>query len=81
MFAKGQGISVLTLLALVITLIMYMVLLPVINPVIDTTCIFLNTNPNDTTSVTITLLRFVPFLVLAMIVISGFSQVTAKPLF
>jgi len=67
---KGQG-TVTNLLALIITLIMYCVLIPVINPMIDDTATYLGAHPNDMTDATIMLLRLIPFVFILMIVLTA----------
>lgn len=69
---KGQA-TVTNLLALVVTLMLYCVLIPVINPMIDDCADFLSANPNDMTDATILLLRLIPFVFILMIVLTAIN--------
>lgn len=70
---KGQ-ITFINLIAIVVTIIVYAALLPVINTFIDTTVAELLLSPNEYTTVLISMLYLVPFLLLLMIVLSGLNM-------
>lgn len=69
---KGQ-VTMINLMALVITIIVYMALLPVINGFIDTTVVELQSNPTQYTNIQVIMLYLMPFLLLLMIILTGFN--------
>ena len=69
---KGQ-ITLTNFLAIFVTFILYMVLVPVLNPMIDTLVIKLQTSPNDMTDAIIMLVRIFPFTLLLGIILTTFN--------
>jgi len=70
---KGQ-VTFINLIAIAVTLIVYMAILPVINSFIDTTVSDLLLSPNQYTTVLVAMLYLVPFLLLLMIILSGLNM-------
>lgn len=70
---KGQ-VTFINLLAIVVTIIVYMALLPVINNFIDNTVVDLEASPNEYTTIQVALLYLTPFLILLMIILSGLNM-------
>lgn len=69
---KGQ-ISFVNLIMILITCILYFMLLPLLNDISDMTVTDLEASPNEYTSLEVALIYLLPFLVLLMIVITGFN--------
>ncbi len=69
---KGQ-ITLVNFLAIFVTFILYMVLVPVLNPMIDTLVVSLESDPNDITPAIVMLLRIMPFVLLLGIVLTTFN--------
>lgn len=67
---KGQ-MTLVTLIALLLTLLVYMTLLPVLNPFIESTVTYLEADPNEMTDMIIMVLRLVPFVMLLAIILSA----------
>jgi hypothetical protein len=68
---KGQ-LGIINLFELLISFIIFMYMLPVINPVIAQTVASANAAPTEFTPLLVMLLDLIPFAVLVMLVISGF---------
>ena len=69
---KGQ-ITLVNLLAIFVTLLIYMVLLPVLNPFIEATVTGLEASPNEMTPAIVMVLRLVPFVLLVCIVLTALN--------
>jgi len=69
---KGQ-ITLVNFLAIFVTFILYMILVPVLTPMIETLVVQLSGTPNEVTPAIIMLLRLMPFVLLLAIVLTTFN--------
>jgi len=69
---KGQ-VSLVNLIALVVTVFVYAILVPVMQPTLDACIASLNATPNDMTPAIVVLIQLTPFFILLMIVLTGFN--------
>jgi len=74
---KGQ-VTFVNLIAVVITLIVYFMFIPILQPMIDSTAVYLNSDPNSTTPILIVMLDFLPFILLLSIVLTAINYAVPK---
>lgn len=70
---KGQ-ITIVNLIAVLLTIFVYFAMLPILNTFIDNTVVSLQNNPNEYTDMQITLMYMLPFVMLLMIILSGLNM-------
>jgi hypothetical protein len=71
-YKKGQ-VTLVNLIALVVTVFVYAVLAPVLQPQLDTCIAALSVTPNAMTPAIVVLIQLTPFFLLLMIVLTGFN--------
>lgn len=74
---KGQ-ITLSNFIAVFVTFILYMVMVPVLNPMIDTLVAKLLVTPNDMTPAIVMLVRLFPFVLLLGIVLTVLNYAIPK---
>ncbi|MDD3906479.1 MAG: hypothetical protein PHS46_08185 [Candidatus Omnitrophica bacterium] len=70
---KGQ-VTFINLMALLVTIFVYFTLMPVLNAFIDPLVTDLEANPTQFTTAEVLVIEMLPFLILFMIVLSGFNM-------
>jgi hypothetical protein len=70
---RGQ-VTFINLIAIMVTIFVYFVMLPVLNSFIDPVVVDLEASPDAYTTAMVAIIRLLPFLILLMIVLSGFNM-------
>ena len=72
MMNKGQ-VTLTNLLAIVITIMLYTIMMPVIGPMIDAAATKMLLNPNDMTQPTIMVMYMMPFILILAIALTALN--------
>jgi hypothetical protein len=74
-----KGLTLTNLIALVLSFIIYMTLIPILNPMIDICVASMMTSPNSMTDATVAIIRLVPFIFIVAIVLTAINYTKPRP--